>query len=41
MVKCKNCDPHEPCYVPDEYYIYGVGSFAEVTGEEAMMQQIK
>jgi cathepsin X len=42
MVKCKNCDPHEPCYIPDEYYVYGVGNFAEITGgEQEMMQQLK
>jgi len=24
IVKCKNCNPHEPCFVPDEYPIYKV-----------------
>jgi len=38
IVKCKNCDPHEDCYVPDEYYVYQVASFGEVSGEQAMMQ---
>lgn len=21
---CRNCDPHEPCFVPDEYKVYNV-----------------
>lgn len=21
---CKDCHPHEPCFVPDHYYVYGV-----------------
>lgn len=24
IVKCKNCQPHEDCFVPDEYYVYRV-----------------
>lgn len=34
---CKDCHPHEPCFVPDQYYVYGVDEFGTVNGEEAMM----
>lgn len=28
---CKNCDPNgDACYVPDEYYVYGVEEFGTV-----------
>jgi len=37
---CRNCDPHEPCFIPDEYKVYGVEEFAHFEGEEAMMQEI-
>jgi cathepsin X len=40
MIKCENCEPGKPCYVPDEYYIYGVDEYNTVSGEEAMMQEI-
>lgn len=30
---CKNCNPHEPCFVPDSYPVYSVDQFAEVQGE--------
>jgi len=33
MIKCKNCDPHQPCYVPDEYPIYQVDQFGYFYGE--------
>ena len=40
MVKCKNCDPHEPCYIPDEYPIYQIDQFGHFYGEKEMMQEI-
>jgi cathepsin X len=40
ITKCRNCDPHEPCFVPDEYLVYQVDEFAHFSGEQAMMQEI-
>jgi len=37
---CRNCDPGEPCFVPDEYLVYRVDEFAHFSGEQAMMQEI-
>jgi len=37
---CRNCNPHEPCFVPDTYNIYNVDQFGNVSGEAAMMQEI-
>lgn len=37
---CKNCKPHEPCFVPDEYYIYSVEEYGQLSGEKAMIQEI-
>jgi cathepsin X len=37
---CRNCDPHKPCFVPDEYKVYNVEQFAHFSGEKAMMQEI-
>jgi cathepsin X len=37
---CRNCDPHEPCFVPDEYKVYKVAEFAHFAGEQEMMQEI-
>jgi cathepsin X len=34
---CKQCLPHEPCFVPDWYYTYTVSEFGGAIGEEAMM----
>ena len=30
---CRNCDPHKPCFVPDEYKVYNVEQFAHFSGE--------
>lgn len=30
---CKNCNPHEPCFVPDNYYVYNVDQYGPVSGE--------
>jgi cathepsin X len=40
MAKCRNCNPGEACFVPDEYPVYGASEFGSVSGEEAMMQEI-
>ena len=40
MTVCKNCMPGEPCFVPDEYKIYGTEEYGKVSGEAAMMQEI-
>jgi len=37
---CRNCNPHEPCFVPDEYKVYQVDEFAHFEGEKEMMQEI-
>jgi cathepsin X len=37
---CKNCQPHDDCFVPDEYYVYRVEEYGQISGEEAMMQEI-
>ncbi len=39
-IKCKNCMPGKPCFVPDKYLIYKIDEFGPVKGEEAMMQEI-
>ena len=36
--KCKNCMPHEPCFVPDEYLTYKADQYGGVAGEEDMIQ---
>ena len=40
MNKCRNCNPGEACFVPDQYLVYGVDEFGQVSGEEEMMQEI-
>lgn len=40
VVKCRNCNPHEPCFIPDEYAVYKVDKYAEVKGEKDMMAEI-
>jgi len=40
MTVCRNCNPGEACFVPDEYLVYGVDEFAWIDGEENMMQEI-
>ena len=37
---CRNCNPGEACFVPDQYLVYQADEFGHVTGEEAMMQEI-
>jgi cathepsin X len=40
IVKCMNCNPHEPCFVPDTYNVYKLAEYGHVTGEEAMKKEI-
>ena len=40
MIQCENCMPGQPCFVPDEYFIYGVDEYGTVAGEENMLQEI-
>jgi len=40
IIKCKDCHPHDKCFVPDEYYVYKVDQFGNVTGEADMIQEI-
>ena len=40
MTICKNCDPHEPCYIPDTYPVYNIKDYGWFHGEENMMQEI-
>ena len=40
MTMCRNCNPGEACYVPDEYMVYGVDEYGTVTGEDAMKQEL-
>ena len=37
---CRNCNPGEACFVPDQYLVYGVDEYATISGEEAMKQEI-
>lgn len=37
---CRNCNPGEACFVPDEYRVFGVEEFDLISGEEAMLQEI-
>jgi len=33
MQICRNCSPGEACVIPDEYLVYGVDEYGEVSGE--------
>jgi len=41
MTVCENCMPGEPCFVPDSYLVYGTEEYGKVSGEKAMMNEIK
>ena len=38
---CRNCNPGEACYIPDEYLVYGVDEYGTAIGEEAMKQELQ
>lgn len=40
MSLCRNCNPGEACFIPEEYRVFGVDEYDMVTGEEDMMQEI-
>lgn len=40
MSMCRNCNPGEACFIPDEYRVYGVEEYDLVSGEDNMMQEI-
>ena len=40
MNVCRNCNPGEACFIPDEYRVYGVDEYDLVNGEDNMMQEI-
>jgi len=40
MTHCRNCNPGEACFVPDEYHYYKSDQFGPVSGEADMLQEI-
>ena len=40
MNKCRNCNPGEACFVPDQYLVYQGDEYGLVSGEQDMMQEI-
>lgn len=38
---CRNCNPGEACYIPDEYNVYGVTEFGTCIGEDKMKQALQ
>ena len=40
IIKCKDCKPHEPCFIPDKYHVYKVDEFGALQGEQAMLQEV-
>ncbi|EAR83820.1 papain family cysteine protease (macronuclear) [Tetrahymena thermophila SB210] len=40
QIKCQNCSPLIGCKSQTNYQIYGVSEYGDVSGEEAMMQEI-
>jgi len=40
ILRCKNCNPHEDCFIPDEFYEYGIDEFGSLSGEAKMQQEI-
>jgi cathepsin X len=40
IMKCRNCDPKKPCFIPDQYATYTVEEYGGVYGEMAMMEEI-
>lgn len=33
ITMCKNCNPNDPCFVPDTYNVYNVDEYGSVAGE--------
>lgn len=40
IVKCKDCHPGEPCFIPAEYNVYKVNDFGLFHGEDKMLQEL-
>eukprot|EP00345_Euplotes_harpa_P019301 CAMPEP_0168341128 /NCGR_PEP_ID=MMETSP0213-20121227/14478_1 /TAXON_ID=151035 /ORGANISM="Euplotes harpa, Strain FSP1.4" /LENGTH=596 /DNA_ID=CAMNT_0008347503 /DNA_START=152 /DNA_END=1942 /DNA_ORIENTATION=- len=40
VTKCRNCSPHTKCFIPNQFYVYKVGDYGSIKGEEAMKQHI-
>lgn len=40
MSMCRNCNPGQACFIPDEYYIYEVQEYGHVYGETEMMNEL-
>ena len=40
LLRCKNCNPHEECFIPDTFHEYTVDEYDVLIGEEDMMQEI-
>ena len=40
VTKWRNCSPHKPCFIPDQFDFYKVGDYGSIKGEEVMMQHI-
>ena len=39
-LKCLNCWPDHPCFIPDSYYVFQADEYNAVSGEANMMQEI-
>ena len=37
---CRNCEPGQACYIPEQYYVYRVDEYGHVRGEENMMNEL-
>uniref|UniRef100_A0A7S3NSC1 Peptidase C1A papain C-terminal domain-containing protein n=1 Tax=Euplotes crassus TaxID=5936 RepID=A0A7S3NSC1_EUPCR len=40
VVKCRNCNPYDDCFIPDTYKTYKVAQFGRISGEKDMMAEI-
>jgi len=40
LIKCKDCDTKNKCFVPKSYPIFGIEEFGNIKGEEDMMNEI-
>ena len=40
ITMCRNCNPNDPCFVPDTYYVHRVDQYGKVSGEADMMNEI-
>ena len=38
---CKNCNPHEPCFIPEDgYFKYEIEAYGGVYGELGIMMEV-